>query len=88
MYFGNYRFVVFKDFLFDDVFFICFCVLSKDIIVWEDGKEYLLVKLEIFSYFYFFYIGKMKFVDIVGCIDKFNKKFVKFNKFFKFDIEF
>lgn len=76
-YLDNYCMVVFKDFFFGDFFIIWFCVVIKDIIIWEDGKEYLLAKLEIFVYFYLFFMGKMKFVDIVGCIDKFNKKFVK-----------
>ncbi len=45
------------------------------------------MKLEISSYSHPFYTGKMKFVDTAGRIDKFNKKFAKFDKFAKKDIE-
>ncbi len=76
----NYRLVVFKDFSCDKAFLTRSCAPSRDTIVWEDGKEYPLVKLEISSYSHPFFTGKMKFVDTAGRIDKFNKKFAKFNK--------
>ncbi len=53
------------------------CAASKETIVWEDGKEYPLIKLEISSYSHPFFTGKMKFVDTAGRIDKFNKRFAK-----------
>jgi large subunit ribosomal protein L31 len=53
---------------------------TKDTEVWEDGKEYPLVKLEISNMSHPFFTGKMKFVDTAGRIDKFNKKFAKFAK--------
>jgi len=74
----NYRKVVFKDFSCDEAFITRSCAPSKDTIVWEDGKEYPLVKLEISNRSHPFYTGKMKFVDTAGRIDKFNKKFAKF----------
>lgn len=73
----NYRLVVFKDFSSDDAFITRSCAPTKDTIVWEDGKEYPLVKLEISSKSHPFFTGKMKFVDTAGRIDKFNKKFAK-----------
>ena len=73
----NYRLVVFKDFSSDDAFITKSCAPTKDTIVWEDGKEYPLVKLEISSKSHPFFTGKMKFVDTAGRIDKFNKKFAK-----------
>ena len=73
----NYRLVVFKDFSCDESFITKSCVQAKDTIIWEDGKEYPLVKLEISSKSHPFYTGKMKFVDTAGRIDKFNKKFSK-----------
>mgnify|MGYP006289369069 FL=1 len=73
----NYRLVVFKDFSSDDAWLTRSCAPSRDTIVWEDGKEYPLVKLEISSYSHPFFTGKMKFVDTAGRIDKFNKKFAK-----------
>ena len=45
--------------------------------MWEDGKEYPLIKLEISNKSHPFFTGKMKFVDTAGRIDKFNKKFAK-----------
>ena len=77
---GNYRMVVFKDFSCDKAILTRSCVSTKDTIVWEDGKEYPLVKLEISSQSHPFFTGKMKFVDTAGRIDKFNKKFAKFAK--------
>lgn len=73
----NYRYVVFKDFSCDMAFLTRSCAPSKETIVWEDGKEYPLVKLEISSGSHPFFTGKMKFVDSAGRIDKFNKKFAK-----------
>ena len=77
---NNYRMVVFKDFSADKAFMTRSCAPTKDSIVWEDGKEYPLVKLEISSYSHPFFTGKMKFVDTAGRIDKFNRKFAKFSK--------
>jgi large subunit ribosomal protein L31 len=71
----SYRLVVFKDFSADESFMTRSCVQTKETIVWEDGKEYPLVKLEISSKSHPFFTGKMKFVDSAGRIDKFNKKF-------------
>ncbi len=74
----NYRLVVFKDFSCDEAFLSKSCAPSKETIVWEDGNEYPLVKLEISNKSHPFFTGKMKYVDSAGRIDKFNKKFAKF----------
>lgn len=74
----NYRFVVFKDISNDESFLTRSCINSKETTVWEDGKEYPLVKVEISAFSHPFFTGKMKFVDTAGRIDKFNKKFAKF----------
>ena len=76
----NYRMVVFKDLSTDKSFITKSCAPSRDTVVWEDGKEYPLVKLEISAFSHPFFTGKMKFVDTAGRIDKFNKKFAKFAK--------
>jgi large subunit ribosomal protein L31 len=76
----EYRKVVFRDVSSGDEFVTGSAAPSKETITWEDGKEYPLVKVEISSYSHPFYTGKMKFVDTAGRIDKFNKKFAKFNK--------
>jgi large subunit ribosomal protein L31 len=71
----NYRSVVFKDISVDSAFLTKSCAPSNETIVWEDGNEYPLVKMEISSYSHPFFTGKMKFVDTAGRIDKFNKRF-------------
>lgn len=71
----NYRLVVFKDFSCDESFISKSCAPTSDSIVWEDGKEYPLIKLEISNKSHPFFTGKMKFVDSAGRIDKFNKRF-------------
>lgn len=75
----TYRKVIFKDISNDEAFMSSSCAESKETIVWEDGKEYPLLKLEISSSSHPFFTGKMKFVDTAGRIDKFNKKFAKFD---------
>ncbi len=76
----NYRFVVFKDFSCDHSFLSRSTIETKDTIVWEDGKEYPLVKLEISSASHPFFTGQMKFIDTAGRIEKFQKKYAKFKK--------
>jgi len=73
----EYRMVVFKDFSCDEAFMTKSCAPANDTIVWEDGNEYPLIKLEISNMSHPFFTGKMKFVDTAGRIDKFNKKFAK-----------
>ena len=53
---------------------------TKETIVWEDGNEYPLVKLEISNTSHPFYTGKMKLVDTAGRVDKFNSKYKKFQE--------
>ena len=74
----NYRLVVFKDRSNEQTFLSRSTINTKDTIVWEDGKEYPLVKLEISSTSHPFYTGKMKLVDSAGRVDKFNSKYKKF----------
>ena len=76
----QYRMVVFKDISNDEAFITRSAANTKDKIVWEDGKEYPLIKMEISAFSHPFFTGKMKFVDTAGRIDKFNKKFSKFAK--------
>lgn len=72
---SSYRKVVFKDISTEESFVSSSCANSKETIVWEDGNEYPLIKIEISSFSHPFFTGKMKFVDTAGRIDKFNKKF-------------
>jgi large subunit ribosomal protein L31 len=73
----NYRFVVFKDMSNEYTFLTKSCAETKDTLVWEDGKEYPLIKLDISHMSHPFYTGKMKFVDTAGRIDKFRTKYGK-----------
>ncbi len=73
----EYRLVVFKDMSNDYTFVTKSCVQTRDSIVWEDGIEYPLYKLEISHTSHPFYTGKVKLVDTAGRIDKFNTKYKK-----------
>lgn len=73
----NYRYVVFKDMSNDYSFVTRSTVDTKDTIVWEDGNEYPLVKLEISNTSHPYYTGKMKLVDTAGRIDKFKSRYGK-----------
>jgi large subunit ribosomal protein L31 len=73
----NYRLVVFKDVSNDYAFLSKSTADTKDTIVWEDGNEYPLVKLEISNMSHPFYTGKLKMVDTAGRIDKFNTRYKK-----------
>ena len=76
----NYRLVVFKDISCDYSFLTKSTIDTKDKIVWEDGKEYPLVKLEISHKSHPFYTGKIKLIDTAGRIDKFKSRYDKAKK--------
>ncbi|MBU1370010.1 MAG: type B 50S ribosomal protein L31 [Bacteroidetes bacterium] len=71
----NYRLVVFKDMSNDYSFISRSTINTKENIVWEDGNEYPLVKLEISHTSHPFYTGKMKLVDSAGRVDKFKNRY-------------
>ena len=71
----NYREVVFKDEAANFAFLSRSTIETKETIVWEDGKEYPLYKLDISSASHPFYTGKQRNVDRAGRIDKFRRKF-------------
>ena len=73
----DYRLVVFKDMSNEYAFLSKSTVNTKDTIVWEDGKEYPLIKLEISNTSHPFFTGKMKLVDTAGRVDKFRSKYAK-----------
>ncbi|NLF41754.1 MAG: type B 50S ribosomal protein L31 [Bacteroidales bacterium] len=73
----DYRFVVFKDMSNDYSFISRSTAKTKDTIVWEDGNEYPLVKLEISNQSHPFYTGKQQLVDTAGRVDKFRTKYQK-----------
>jgi len=73
----DYRFVVFKDISNDYMFLTKSTVKTKETIVYTDGKEYPLVKLEISNTSHPFFTGKIKLVDTAGRVDKFKTKYQK-----------
>jgi large subunit ribosomal protein L31 len=73
----EYRLVVFKDMSNEYTFMTRSTAQTKDTIVWEDGKEYPLIKLEISHTSHPFYTGKMKLVDTAGRVDKFRNRYKK-----------
>ncbi|NVO02465.1 MAG: type B 50S ribosomal protein L31 [Bacteroidetes bacterium] len=73
----EYRMVVFKDMSNEYSFITKSTIITKDSVVWEDGNEYPLVKLEISNTSHPYYTGKMKLVDTAGRIDKFKSRYQK-----------
>ena len=73
----DYRLVVFKDMSNEYAFISKSAVKTKETIVWEDGLEYPLVKLEISHTSHPYYTGKMKLVDTAGRVDKFKTRYQK-----------
>jgi len=73
----DYRYVVFKDMSNEYSFMTKSTAKSKETIVWEDGKEYPLIKLEISHTSHPFFTGKMKLVDTAGRVDKFKNRYQK-----------
>lgn len=73
----NYRLVVFKDMSCDQTFLTRSAAETKETIVWEDGNEYPLYKLDISSKSHPFYTGQQNLVDTAGRIDKFKKRYAK-----------
>lgn len=74
---ANYKQVVFKDMSNGTTFLSRSTAHSAETIVWEDGKEYPVVKLEISNTSHPFYTGKNVLVDTAGRIDKFKKRYEK-----------
>lgn len=71
----DYREVVFLDVSANFSFLTRSTAKTKETIVWEDGKEYPVVRVDISSASHPFYTGRMKFVDSTGQIDRFKKRF-------------
>lgn len=73
----NYRPVVFQDIGADFAFLTKSTIETKDTIMWEDGNEYPLAKVEISSKSHPFYTGKQNIVDTAGRVDRFKRKYKK-----------
>ena len=71
----EYRTVVFQDTSADTSFLTQSTIETKESIVWEDGNEYPLAKVEISSESHPFYTGQMKIVDTAGRVERFEKRY-------------
>jgi large subunit ribosomal protein L31 len=76
----NYRVVVFKDMSNEYSFLSRSAANTKETILWEDGQEYPLIKIDVSHKSHPFYTGKAQFVDTAGRIDKFRQKYDRFKK--------
>ena len=75
-----YRDVVFKDLSSGFTFLTRSTISTKETIVWEDGKEYPLTKVEISSKSHPFYTGQDRRVDTTGRVEKFMNKYKNVKK--------
>ncbi|RPA67271.1 type B 50S ribosomal protein L31 [Cyclobacteriaceae bacterium YHN15] len=73
----NYRDVVFFDTSSDYKFLTKSTIETSETIVWEDGKEYPVYKIEVSSNSHPFYTGKKMLLDTAGRVEKFNKRYAK-----------
>ncbi len=73
----NYREVIFKDISTNFAFKSRSTANTRDTIVWEDGKEYPLIKLEVSSDSHPYFTGKQKMLDAAGRVDKFYSRYGK-----------
>ncbi|MDE0067832.1 MAG: type B 50S ribosomal protein L31 [Acidimicrobiaceae bacterium] len=71
----EYRPVVFQDTSAGTSFLTRSTIETKESIVWEDGNEYPLAKVEISSESHPFYTGQMKIVDTAGRVERFEKRY-------------
>jgi large subunit ribosomal protein L31 len=76
----DYREVVFLDAAANFSFLSRSTVKTTTTIEWKDGKTYPLYRLDISSASHPFFTGKMKLLDSTGQIERFRKKFAKFQK--------
>ena len=73
----GYKFVIFKDMSNGVTFLSRSTAQSKEMLKWEDGNEYPVIKLEISNTSHPFFTGQKMLVDTAGRIDKFMKRYAK-----------
>lgn len=76
----NYRLVVFKDMSNENMILTKSCAATKETVVFTDGNEYPVVKLEITNTSHPYFTGKLKLVDTAGRVDKFMSKYKRYAK--------
>jgi len=73
----NYQEVVFWDTSSDFKFLSRSTNVPKEKIVFTDGKEYPVIKVEVSSASHPYFTGKKMLVDTAGRVEKFQKKYGK-----------
>lgn len=71
----EYRMVIFKDKTADFAFLTRSTIKTSEKLKWTDGKEYPVFYVDISSASHPFYTGRQQFVDSLGRVEKFRKKF-------------
>ncbi|MFN0092272.1 MAG: type B 50S ribosomal protein L31 [Acidimicrobiales bacterium] len=71
----EYRLVVFQDTSAGASFLTRSTKKTSETIVWEDGNEYPLAKVEISSASHPFYTGTMTIVDTAGRVERFERRY-------------
>jgi large subunit ribosomal protein L31 len=71
----EYRPVVFQDMSAGTSFLTRSTISTSETVVWEDGNEYPLAKVEISSESHPFFTGQMKIVDTAGRVERFEKRY-------------
>ena len=73
----NYRPVIFCDTSCNYSFLTRSTVETNETMLWEDGKEYPVYKVEVSSVSHPFYTGQKSNFSNLGKVEKFNKKYKK-----------
>jgi large subunit ribosomal protein L31 len=71
----NYRYVVFQDTSSGDRILTRSTIATSETVVYEDGNEYPLAKVEISAFTHPFYTGTMKIIDTAGRVERFQKRY-------------
>ncbi|GIU84422.1 MAG: hypothetical protein KatS3mg008_1197 [Acidimicrobiales bacterium] len=71
----EYRPVVFLDTSSGEKFLTRSTIRCKETIVWEDGNEYPLARVEISAASHPFFTGQMQIVDTAGRVERFERRY-------------
>ena len=71
----QFREVIFKDISCDFELKTWSTVKAKETVVWNDGTEYPLIKVDISSASHPFYTGQQRLIDTEGRAEKYRKKY-------------
>lgn len=71
----EYRYVVFQDNSSGEKWLTRSTIETKETVVFDDGNEYPLAKVEISSYSHPFFTGTMKIVDTAGRVERFERRY-------------